>query len=311
MSPAACECEGDMTNQRPPRPPTRNCRLCGGELEITIVDRPGAGPNSADTVCKKCGDRSGYSWARFGPGAPETHAKAQGPGRSAELRRQMANRPIFENSEGHLSLQLLLDATPFPVFAFKGRPHGLRLQGPGGSHMDGKMTKVFLGYRAGDPHSKGAGLSLHEHPDGPSFGTPRNTWSDEGRAEEALMIITGAVSLSDPQLHSRWFHEGNMYGDWNIGHILGAPWRRSEIQAAGFELHIDLKTFEEPQRACYFSFAIPTERPMHIVGCAVNLEQDETLQALTTLVDLKTDDVAASDNQAGIEESFRLLWPDR
>jgi hypothetical protein len=152
---------------------------------------------------------------------------------------------------------------------------------------------------------------MREELDDPPFRSARDAWPDDARGFEAMMVIPGAVSGADPQLHHRWFREGNMYADWNIAHFVDTPWNRFEAKAAGFDLHIELKIFEKPQQACYFSFAIPTERPMSIVGCSVYMSPDQTLEALRTLVDLKADTEAFADNQAGLAESHTLLWPDR
>ena len=269
------------------------CFRCGGRLDVSnpslhpVPGLPGRRQWSVETVCSKCGEKGGTSWApleKVDPSSP-SHAAMQ---RTIELNMGVDenwNSLDFLGSDGRLDFAGMVRAYPLSVFGLKGHPLGLRFSSPG------------LGSSANWPN--------FERIYNASF---RYIVGNYPNPEKTLFVrlnkpVPELDSIAEVARTAESFRDGTFHRDWNEEQIQQVSRQRTTVQIGGRTVDVDLATWEQPQRVTLASLGL--------AGCpataaSLNLTHPELLIALVTLVALREDTEAVKEHQQDLDENLRI-----
>ena len=235
------------------------CRKCGARLEVRRIGRRRVrgllGPRQweADTVCPRCGTKSGVGWttvvARHPPRNPVIRLLRwlRYGRRNVRMAAEVHRRSPWISSEGRVDVAQLIAAVPFPVYGLRGGSLALRLRSLGwGSTGDPKaINRVNLGYVRGHPHSPETALSISQ---GPGMEL----------SYDALREVESLLRNYAPQVQlEAWRSQGSFHREWNIERVRQGLRYQAAIDVQGLSVETEV-TYWSDQRVALARLSIGT-----------------------------------------------------
>lgn len=296
-----------MPQENIPPATNRYCDHCGGELDIRL--KPGDGrQRSAETTCTVCGRKSGFSSTSYF--TRESNRSIFQRLRNRRRRRRFGP-PTFLLPDGTVDLRKFLEDVNFTVYGLEGRPHDLRLRGPGIGRRESKtekFTTVNLTYNVGHPRSPNAALEFAESDEDP-YRHAAEEYFEATRTHLEFDHVANVVrNNTSEEQNKRWFYEGEFNRLWNIDKASNAERESTEVNIAGETRSIEVASWSEPFNVSVYTFNLP---PLYMAACSLNLSRNEVFDALESLADLQGNHELLEVHQTDLEQTRKLLWPDR
>ncbi|MCH9017745.1 MAG: hypothetical protein IIB89_08320 [Chloroflexi bacterium] len=215
----------------------------------------------------------------------------------------------FMDGNQRVVLARLVAAAPFPVYALKDRPIGLKLRVPrwGTSGLETNIDHISLGYVAGHPSHPDKAVQIDQRPtEQYSQGLiSRNV----GAAYMELPLIRGLIGNYGPrELRENDPFLENFHRDWNVERIENTPRQQATIRVNGVDVEVEIISWDTPHRVVLAYLTIGTD---YLTVSALNVDWDNLREMLCSLVVLQEDQETLARHQQDLDESGRLLEEDR
>ena len=203
----------------------------------------------------------------------------------------------FVDSDKRLILARIIAEVPFPVYGLLGRPIGLRLRSPGYGSLNGRISKISLGYVSGDPTEPNKAIELEQ------FTGDGYLHHESGISN--LMKITSLIANYSPRGRSETGpFQGDFHKDWNIERIESTPRQQATVRVNGTDVEARFISWDTPHRVILARLTIGTNP---LLVSALNVSWDDLREALSSLTVLGDDQKTLTGHQQDFDESSRLL----
>lgn len=270
------------------------CFRCGGRLDVSepslgpVPGMPGGRQWSLVTVCSKCGDKGGTSWATLRKVDPSSRPSQSDMQRAMERNMRVDaewDSMAFLGPDGRWDFAGMVRTFPLSVFGLKGRPLGLRFSSTG--------------------WGSGASWPSYERKYNASF---RYIVGNNLDPEKALCVrlnkyVPELDSIQEVALRGDSFRDGTFHRDWNEEQIRQASRQQTTVQFGGQPVDVDLASWEHPQRVTLAQLELGG---YPATAACLNLTHPELLLALGKLVALREDTEALTEHQQDLDDNLRV-----